>query len=67
VSGDFSGAAKGAQFIQSGEIVHPVKEATIAGNVFEILPTISDISKEYLRYTHMTLPYVKVPGMQIIA
>ena len=67
VSGDFSGAAKGAQFIQSGEITHPVKEATIAGNVFEVLPTISDISKEHLRYSHMTLPYVKVPDMQIIA
>jgi PmbA protein len=67
ISGDFSGAVKGAQLIRSGEIQHPVKEAVISGNVFEILPTIEDISKETLRYSRMVLPYVKIPGMQIIA
>lgn len=67
VSGDFSGAVKGAQFIKSGEIQYPVKEATIAGNVFELLHNISDISKETLRYTQTVLPYMKVPEIRITA
>lgn len=66
ISGDFSGAIKGAQYIKSGEIQHPVKEATIAGNIFEVLPRIRDISKETVRYTRMILPYIKVSAMQII-
>ena len=67
ISGDFSGAVKGAHFIKSGEIQHPVREATIAGNVFEILTRISDVSRETAKYSQMILPYMKVPDMQIIA
>ncbi|KYK31425.1 MAG: hypothetical protein AYK19_03950 [Theionarchaea archaeon DG-70-1] len=66
ISGDFSGAVKGAQYIKSGEIQHPVKEAAIAGNIFEILPRITDVSEETLRYPKMVLPYMKIPEMQII-
>lgn len=66
MSGDFSGALKGAQFIKSGEVQHPVKEVTVTGNVFEILPKISDISEETARFPKMVLPYVKVPGVQFI-
>jgi PmbA protein len=67
ISGDFSGAVKGAHFIKSGEIQHPVREATIAGNVFEILLKITDISRETAKYSHMILPFIKIPDMQIIA
>lgn len=67
ISGDFSGAVKGAHYIESGEIQHPVKEATVAGNVFEILPHVSDVSKEVLRFPKMVLPSLKIPEMQIIA
>jgi PmbA protein len=67
VSGDFSGAVRGAQVIKSGEIQYPVKEATIAGNVFDILPRISDISKETLRYSQTVLPYIKVSDMEFTA
>ncbi len=64
ISGDFSGAVKEAQLIASGEVQHSVKEATIGGNVFKILPTISDISVETLRYPKMILPYIKIPDIQ---
>lgn len=67
ISGDFSGAVKGAQFIAAGEIQHPVKEAVIAGNTYEILPKIAAISKETMKYSTMTLPYVKVSEMQVSA
>jgi predicted Zn-dependent protease len=67
ISGDFSGAVKGAHLIESGEVTHSVKEATIAGNVFEILPKIRGISEETLRLPKMVFPYVTVPDMQVIA
>jgi PmbA protein len=67
ISGDFSGAVKGAHLITSGEIQHPVKGATIAGNVFELLPRITCVSEETMRYSKMILPYIKIPQMQIIA
>ncbi|MBU7018451.1 MAG: TldD/PmbA family protein [Theionarchaea archaeon] len=67
ISGDFSGAVKGAHFIKRGEIQHPVREATIAGNVFEILPRITDISRETAKYSKMILPFMKISDMQIIA
>jgi len=65
ISGDFSGAVKGAQFITSGEIKHPVKEATIVGNTYEILPHITALSRKTMKYPTMTLPYVKVSGIQV--
>lgn len=67
ISGDFSGAVKGAHFIKSGEIQHPVREATIAGNVFEILPKITGVSRETAKYSKMILPFIKISDMQIIA
>lgn len=67
MSGAFSGTLKGAQFIRSGEIQYPVKEATVTGNVFEILPKICSVSAETSRVPRMILPYVKVSDMQFIA
>lgn len=66
ISGDFSGVCKGAHFIASGELMHPVKEAVISGNVFEILHQITAVSKETSKYFHMILPHVKVKDMRII-
>jgi PmbA protein len=64
MSGDFSGALKGAHFIKSGEIQYPVKETTVTGNLFEILPRICAVSAETLRCSKMVLPYVKIAEMQ---
>ncbi|MBU7013757.1 MAG: TldD/PmbA family protein [Theionarchaea archaeon] len=67
ISGDFSGAVKGAQLISSGEIKNPVKEVAIAGNVFNILGKITNISKERMRFPKMVLPYMRVEDMTITA
>lgn len=66
ISGDFSGAVKGAHLIKSGEILHPVKGAAISGNVFELLSHITEISQETMRYSKMVLPYIKIPNIKII-
>jgi len=67
VSGDFSGSLKGTQLITGGECRHTTKEVTIAGNLFDILPRISDISTETQYYPQMILPYVKISDMQVIS
>jgi PmbA protein len=65
ISGDFSGACKGAHVITAGA-AHPVKGVVISGNVFEILHRITAISKETLKYSRMVLPFIKVADMRII-
>ena len=67
VSGDFSGSLKGTQLIQGGECRHTTKEVTIAGNLFDILPRISDISTETQYYPQMILPHIKITDMQVIS
>ncbi|MEM7516908.1 MAG: metallopeptidase TldD-related protein, partial [Planctomycetota bacterium] len=36
-SGDFSGVAKSARWVENGEIVRPVTETLLAGNSFDLL------------------------------
>ncbi|MBU7025200.1 MAG: TldD/PmbA family protein, partial [Theionarchaea archaeon] len=67
ISGDFSGAVKGAQLISSGEIKNPVKEVAIAGNVYELLTKITGVSKERVRFPKMVLPYSRVEDMAVTA
>ena len=67
ISGDFSGALKGAQLISSGEIKNPVKEVAIAGNVYELITKITAISKDRARFPRMVLPHMRVEDMGITA
>ena len=44
-SGDFSGTAKSARWVEGGEVQHAVQEVMISGNAFELLArglTVSD-------------------------
>jgi PmbA protein len=45
-SGEFSVVATPAWKIEKGIIVHSVKGAMLAGNVFEVLKNVSDLSKQ---------------------
>lgn len=67
VSGDFSGSLKGTELIEEGERQYTTKEVSISGNLFDILPKISDVSIETQHYPQMILPYVKIPDMQFIS
>jgi len=46
LSGDVSAVVKGGMLIEHGRVVHPVKELTIQGNVYDALETIALVSKE---------------------
>jgi PmbA protein len=65
VSGDFSGAVKGGFLIERGEIVHPVKETLIAGNIFELLKSLSGVSRELENVFNYRLPYLRFDGVSI--
>lgn len=65
-TGDFSGVVKGGSVIQNGEITNPVKETLIAGNVYQLLNSISGISKVRKVMDNYILPYVKVENVSVI-
>lgn len=43
-SGDFSGVAKSARWVECGRVVHSLKETLISGNAFALLPRIAALS-----------------------
>lgn len=65
VSGDFSGAVKGGFLVENGEVVHPVKETLIAGNIFEMLQTLSGVSKEVEEVFSYRLPYLRFEDVSV--
>jgi len=56
-SGEFSGIAKQASYIEKGEIKYPLKETMISGNAFQALKNIVEIGSE----TRPTLLKAYVP------
>ena len=65
VSGDFSGVVKGGHLIISGERIHPLSETLIAGNIFESLFEISDISKDREKVFNILAPYIRVEDISV--
>jgi len=60
-SGEFSGIAKQASYIEKGEIKHPLKETMISGNTFQAIKNIIEIGSE----TRPTLLKVYIPPIMI--
>ncbi|MFH1230514.1 MAG: TldD/PmbA family protein [Planctomycetota bacterium] len=65
VSGDFSGVVKGGYLIKNGQIVKPLMETLIAGNIFDSLSRISAISKERKKVFNYLLPYLCIEDVSI--
>ncbi len=65
ISGDFSGVAKAAYLIVDGKIDRAVSGTLIAGNIFEMLKTLSGISKETERVFNYTFPFLRLEGVSI--
>ncbi len=64
-SGDFSGVAKNAFYVENGEIKGAVMETMINGNIMEMLNHIEGISKETLNDGGMVMPYIACSGITI--
>jgi PmbA protein len=64
VTGNFSGGASGL-WIENGEVKHPVKGLTIAGNASDILNTIDMLGNDLDLTKARTSPTFRVAEMQI--
>lgn len=64
VTGDYSRGAAGL-WIERGEIVHPVEEVTIAGNLLEMLRGIEMVGDDLAPRTSVAAPTVKIGRMTI--
>ncbi len=66
LTGEFSVEVANAFVVENGEFAQPVKKAMIAGNVFEILQSISGLSAETKTFDGAVVPKMRIPQMQII-
>ncbi len=67
-SGDFSGVAKSARWVEGGEIVRPVGETLLAGNAFEGLRSILALSSRSERLSGSArVPWALVDGVRVTA
>jgi PmbA protein len=67
-SGDFSGVAKSARWIEGGAAAFPVKETLIAGNVFDLLKRVVALSSDAPRCSgESRAPYALVDGLRVTA
>ncbi len=68
ISGAFSNPLSLAFKIEKGEIVGRVKNAAIAGNVYELLKDVAAVSQEQQWvYNNFSLPYILLPEMNVVA
>ncbi|MCP3919195.1 MAG: TldD/PmbA family protein [bacterium] len=67
-SGDFSGVAKSARWVENGEVVRSVKETLISGNAFELLGQIAALSTDAPTLMGATrAPWALIDGVSVTA
>ena len=64
-SGEFSGVVKGGFLIENGKLGRPLIETMVSGNLFEMLPKVSGLSRETESLGSVIAPYVMVDEMAI--
>ena len=64
-NGDFSGVCKNSYYIENGEILYPVRETMISGNLGKALKDIRRISKERIDFGSEILPWIQVGDITI--
>ena len=68
VSGAFSNTLSLAYKIEKGEITGRVKDVSIAGNIYDLLPNIAAISQENdWVYSNFNQPYILLDDMNVVA
>ncbi len=67
-SGDFSGVAKSARWVENGEIVRSVRETLFSGNLFELLPQLVQLSSSAESVMgSASAPWALVDGVAVTA
>jgi PmbA protein len=67
IDGDFSGVVKGGYFVKNGNIICPVKELMVAGNIFEALKNLTGVSKETKSLPDSILPHTRFSNISFTA
>ncbi len=63
--GELSGVAKNGFLIENGEIVRPIVETMVSGNLFDMLHNVRDISAEARRNGSSVMPWIAFDGITI--
>lgn len=67
-SGDFSGVAKSARWIENGRVVRSLRETLLSGNAFKLLERIQELSSVRDRLGGSNVaPYALVDGVSVTA
>jgi PmbA protein len=67
-SGDFSGVAKSARWVEGGRVVRSLKETLLSGNAFALLASVQALSTVRDRLSGASLaPYAIVDGVSVTA
>lgn len=64
VTGDYSHGASGL-WIENGELAYPVEEITVAGNLKEMLYSVSEIGNDLIFRSAIACPTIQIEGMTI--
>ena len=64
VTGEYSRGANGL-WVENGEIVHPVQEITIAGNMLEMLHKVDCVGADLMVKGSTSAPAIRVQDMTI--
>lgn len=64
-NGDFSGVAKNSFLIENGRVTTPVSEVMISGNAFDLVNSISAISRERVNDGTTLTPWIKVENLTL--
>jgi len=67
-SGDFSGVAKSARWVENGQVVRSLKETLISGNAFELLNRVGALSStRELIFSSARAPFALIDGLSVTA
>ena len=64
VTGEYSRGANGL-WVENGEIVHPVQEVTIAGNILEMLHNVDCVGADLMVKGSTSAPSIRIQNMTI--
>jgi len=65
VTGEFSGVVKGGWLIKNGKLTVPLCETLIQGNIYDLLPKISAISKERQKVMTFLFPWILIDDVSV--
>ncbi len=66
-TGQVSSTVDGGFVIRNGEILHPVKGAMLAGDIFEFLASVDAVSSDYEQEPGRIMPAVRLRGVMVSA